>query len=217
MEGWIQGTNYWFSKDENQKHVCSSIEPAGLVFSGLMNDDEWNTWSNKLKRTASEILGYKIGEIELGEVGHDFIWINPRLKVFEEFRTIYNSKDDQKAWDFFELDTSELTELEEIEIEKKMFRLDWHNLHASLASNFQARKHPSTALFLYNSVINGEIPEFDYKPVSRRCIWTLADIGTVEAKEYLKKISKLSDKILAGYAVKRLINWEKEKDRKGRK
>ncbi|MFK7783535.1 MAG: hypothetical protein AB8B56_00390 [Crocinitomicaceae bacterium] len=215
-EGWIEGTNYWFSQNETEKHICSSCEPSGLVFSALMNDDEWKVWLSKLKEIATEILGYKIGEIELGEVGHDFIWINPKLRLFEEFRSICNSRDSQRAWNFLEFDTSELTELEQIEMEKQMFKLDWHSLHDNLATNFQIRKDPTTALFLYDSVVGNKIPEFDYKPISRKCIWALADIGTDESKGYLIKISELNDKILADYANKRLINWEREKDRKGK-
>lgn len=216
MEGWIKGTSYWFSKNEEEKHVCCSVEPAGLAFSGLMKDEEWKQWSTKIKQIATNILGYKIGEIETGEVGHDFIWVDTDLKVFEDFRTIINSKDKNQVWDFFELNTSRLTELEEIELEKKLFRLEWHDLHDSLASNFQIRRHPGTSKFLYESVIGSKIPEFDYKPVSRKCIWALADIGTNESKEYLNRISSLDDDLLVEYANKRIKNWSDEKSRKGR-
>ncbi len=77
MDGWLgagDGTNgqcgipYWFSFNENEKHICASVEPSGLQFTGLMTDEEWNNWSVKIKRIASAELGYKVGEIELGEV-----------------------------------------------------------------------------------------------------------------------------------------------------
>jgi len=215
-EGWIKGTNYWFSENETEKHICSSIEPAGLAFSGLMEDEEWKEWSKKIKEIATKILGYKIGEIETGEVGHDFIWVDSELKVFEDFRSIFHSKDKSKAWDFFELNTSKLTELEKIELDKKMFKLKWHDLHDNLATNFQINRHPETSKFLYESVISNEIPELDYKPISRKCIWALADIGTDESKKYLHEISKLDDKLLIEFANKRITNWDKEKPRKTR-
>jgi hypothetical protein len=42
----------------------------------------------------------------------------------------------------------------------------------------------------------------------------LADTGTVEAKEYLQKMAKSGDKIIEGFAQKRLDNWERELVRK---
>ncbi len=216
MEAWIPGTSFWFSQEENQKHLCAYVEPAGLAISGWMEDQEWQVWTTRFKKVATEILGYKIGEIETGEVGHDFIWLVPELKVLEDFRRIANSQDETTAWDFLELDTSKLTELEEIELEKKMFKYQWHHLHDILATHFQNRRHPSTAKFLFESVLSQKIPEFEYKPVSRKCIWALADIGTEEAKDYLKQIANSEEETLVGFAKKRLDNWEQEKTRKGR-
>lgn len=78
LEGWLgfgQGGSkgekdipYWYGFDENEKHICASMEPSGLRFEGLMNDDEWRTWKQKLKDIGTRVLGYKVGEIELGEV-----------------------------------------------------------------------------------------------------------------------------------------------------
>jgi len=80
MEGWIgygdgknkgeRGIPYWFSFDEDEKHILASVEPSGLQFSGLMTDEEWGEWSQRIKILASDILGYKVGEIELGEVDY---------------------------------------------------------------------------------------------------------------------------------------------------
>lgn len=78
MEGWLGygdgkqkgelGIPYWFSFNETEKHILASVEPAGLHFSGLMTIEEWNDWSQQIKILASDILGYKVGEIESGEV-----------------------------------------------------------------------------------------------------------------------------------------------------
>ena len=71
LEGWIghaQSIPYWFGFDEEQKHICASVKPSGLQFSGLMPEHEWNEWRRAIKAIATEILGYKVGEIEEGEV-----------------------------------------------------------------------------------------------------------------------------------------------------
>lgn len=59
---------YWFSYKENEKHISASVEPAGLQIAGLMNSEEWDTWVKNFKIVATSELGYKVGEIESGEV-----------------------------------------------------------------------------------------------------------------------------------------------------
>lgn len=85
MTGWIgfgkngkgeDGIPYWFGYDENEKHILASIEPSGLHFSANMEENEWNSWKSDFKKLATEILGFKVGEIEEGEVGYDIEWIN---------------------------------------------------------------------------------------------------------------------------------------------
>ena len=78
MDGWIgfgtektkgrNGLPHWFSFDETKKHIYASVEPSGLHFSGIMCDEEWQDWKKKIKIIATEKLGFKVGEIELGEV-----------------------------------------------------------------------------------------------------------------------------------------------------
>jgi hypothetical protein len=78
VDGWIgfaeggdkgeKGIPYWFSFDQKEKHGWASVEPSGLMFAGLMEDEEWSEWVKKIKITATHILRYKVGEIELGEV-----------------------------------------------------------------------------------------------------------------------------------------------------
>jgi len=216
LEGWIIGTQYWFSTSEDEKHVSSSCEPAGLSLYGKMEDDEWSEWLIKFKEVATDILGYKIGEIETGEVGHDFVWIKNELSIFEEYAKLYHEKNPQTVWDIYHQYNDSLTELDEIELEKWLFGLDWHTTHDNIASGFQTRSHPSTAKFLYQKIQSNKIPEFDYKPVSRKCVWALADIGTIEAKEYIVKLSTCEDSIIKDYANKRLENWNNELGRKGR-
>lgn len=70
LEGWVgyDCGAYWFSFDEREKHVTASVEPSGIHFTALMEEREWNLWVATVKRIATEKLGYKVGEIESGEV-----------------------------------------------------------------------------------------------------------------------------------------------------
>ena len=217
MNGWIADTNFWFNKSLDKKHITASLEPAGLTFSGLMEDNEWNDWVSKFKKVAQAVLGYKIGEIELGEVGHEPEWTNPALSILNDIRLILDSKSNEEAWKYLEeINKDALTEIEELEIDQQFFAAGWHELHDQLASGFQWSKHPSLSDFLYEQVISDKIPEFDYKPISRKAVWALADIGTEKSKQYLEKLSREGDEIVREFAVKRIDNWENEKGRKGR-
>ncbi|WP_160713451.1 hypothetical protein [Chitinophaga solisilvae] len=80
LNGWIgfcpkgepghEGLPYWFSFNEQEKHISASVEPSGLQFTGLMDTNEWDIWVQKIKEVATRELGYKVGEIELGEVDY---------------------------------------------------------------------------------------------------------------------------------------------------
>ncbi len=214
-EGWIEGTNRWFNLTDEGKYISSSVEPAGLCFYGRMEDDKWQQWLLSIKKVATEILGIKVGEIELGEVGNES-WHDKGLQVFGEYSKIYKSKDHGAIEEFYTKPKPSLSELDEIEIEKWLFRGDWHNLHDWIAASFQERRHPSTAKFIYNQIVNSKIPEPDYKPVTRRLTWALADIGTEESKEYLKALTKSKDPLLKEFAEKRINRWDKELSRKCR-
>lgn len=135
--------------------------------------------------------------------------------LFEQFDSILKSKDPQKVYEFYQLDFSECTEDEILQIEMKLFEQSWHTLHDELASNFQIKRNPLVAQLLCKSVLEETIPEFDYKPVSRKCTWALADIGTQEALDCLKAIAQSKDETLARYAQKRILQWEDELERKG--
>ena len=67
---------YWFSFNENEKHICVSSEPSGLLFTGNMESKEWEAWKLHVKRIATEILGFKVGEIELGKVGREIEYLD---------------------------------------------------------------------------------------------------------------------------------------------
>ena len=84
MDGWIGfgkdgngevGIPYWFSYNEEEKSIFASIEPSGLQFSANMEFNEWIEWKTEFKKIATEILGFKVGEIEEGEVSYEIEWI----------------------------------------------------------------------------------------------------------------------------------------------
>lgn len=80
MDGWLgfattedpgeTGIPYWFGFNQNEKHIYASVEPSGLFFSGLMEESEWQLWCATIKKIATKELGYKVGEIENGEVDY---------------------------------------------------------------------------------------------------------------------------------------------------
>lgn len=80
LNGWLgfgkggdfgeEGMPYWFSYNKDDKHINASMEPSGLQITGLMDDTEWQLWVKEIKRIATKELGYKVGDIELGEVDY---------------------------------------------------------------------------------------------------------------------------------------------------
>lgn len=87
MPGWCgfggdgrgeDGIPYWFSFDESEKCVIVSVEPSGMQFHAYNIDEtEWEAWLALFKQLATEHLRFRVGEIELGEVGHDIEWLEP--------------------------------------------------------------------------------------------------------------------------------------------
>lgn len=80
MNGWIgfgkdgngeNGIPYWFSYNQNDKSILASVESSGLQFSANMALDEWTEWKTEFKKIATETLGFKVCELEEGEVGDE--------------------------------------------------------------------------------------------------------------------------------------------------
>jgi hypothetical protein len=70
------GIPYWYGFDDTSKQITASVEPAGLQFHALnMDEDEWSNWISDFKALATRELGFKVGEIELGEVGNEIEWL----------------------------------------------------------------------------------------------------------------------------------------------
>lgn len=93
----------------------------------------------------------------------------------------------------------------------------WHYRHEDIVSILQSLKDSRAVDALYNEA-HSEYEYLDYdncRGLARKCVWALADIGTVEAKAKLQKLAQKNNQIVAEYAQKRLDNWDKEKSRKG--
>ena len=94
MDGWLgfgkngkgeNGIPYWFSYNEKEKSISASVEPSGLQFVAKMELNEWIKWKTEIKKVATEILEFKVGEIEEGEVGYKIEWINKNENKWWEF------------------------------------------------------------------------------------------------------------------------------------
>lgn len=80
MDGWLGSGGYgidsgfWYSynTDKSEKYICCCHEPSGLHFNAYMEPDEWIEWKKELKRIATKLLGFKVGEPELGDCDYSF-------------------------------------------------------------------------------------------------------------------------------------------------
>jgi hypothetical protein len=93
----------------------------------------------------------------------------------------------------------------------------WHTKHEDMALLLQEKKEPSSVKALSEAALMsleylGHDESYGF---ARKCTWALADIGTVESKRALEKLSTNSNEHIAMYAKKRIDNWEQEKGRKG--
>lgn len=137
--------------------------------------------------------------------------------IYGYFTEMMLLKDNDKAWNFGSLDFSALTEDDEVELYIKLFNETWHSNHENIALYFQMIRNPLATDILYKTATRNDIEQFDYKPLSRKCTWALADIGTEKAKDYLIKLSFCGDKVVEEFAKKRLDNWDGELARKGQR
>jgi len=80
MDGWLGSgghgldSGFWYSYniDKTEKYICCHHEPSGLYFSAFINEDDWNKWKKEIKDIATKVLGYKVGEPELGDCDYSF-------------------------------------------------------------------------------------------------------------------------------------------------
>ena len=99
----------------------------------------------------------------------------------------------------------------------KLLNLDYHQCHEDLVLTIQQLKLPEAVDVLYSTALKKyHYLEYDELfALARKCTWALADIGTLAAQEKLRQLAGGDRQIIAGYAQKRLNNWERELHRKG--
>lgn len=94
---------------------------------------------------------------------------------------------------------------------------EWHISHEDIVLFLQQLKdNRATPILLETAQRKFEYLSYDDSyPLARKCTWALADIGTVDSKNALIELSTNKDLVIAGYAQKRLDNWNHELIRKG--
>lgn len=140
-----------------------------------------------------------------------------KIEIETEFKRLIEEKDSQGVWDFCSLYPTELTQEETIAYHNQLLMLDWHHCHDQIVSSYQWMSNPITVEILFQTALNDKIDRLDYKPIARKCTWALADIGTVESKQKLEQLARCGDSQIEEFSKKRLMNWGKEKYRKGLK
>jgi len=92
-----------------------------------------------------------------------------------------------------------------------------HTCHEDVVSALQDLRDPRAVEALYDAaLVDHEYLAYDeFFGLARKCTWALADIGTPEAHSRLQALAKHNNSQIAGYAKKRLENWDGERDRKG--
>jgi hypothetical protein len=104
-----------------------------------------------------------------------------------------------------------------VDILCRLMAEDWHQQHEDIAQLMQRIKDPRCIEVLYGTALK----KFEYLvyneslALARKCTWALADIGTPEAQQAITQLANAGSEAIAGYARKRLDNWQKELHRKG--
>ncbi len=93
----------------------------------------------------------------------------------------------------------------------------WHSRHEDIVQSLQQLRSPD-ALAALERTAHARYSYLEYDDLfglARKCTWALADIGTPEAHQALTRLAACNNSLIAGYARKRLTNWQDELTRKG--
>lgn len=93
----------------------------------------------------------------------------------------------------------------------------WHFCHEDAVFGLQQLKDPAAVAILEKTAFSvHEYLNYDENfGLARKCTWALADIGTPDAHRALTRLAGCDNAVIAGYAKKRLDNWQAESHRKG--
>jgi hypothetical protein len=94
----------------------------------------------------------------------------------------------------------------------------WHTLHEDTVRGIQQLRCAGAVPALERAAhaIYEYLDYDEFFGLARKCTWALADIGTPEAYRALERLSKSSNLLIGGYAIKRLVRWQDEVARKPR-
>lgn len=92
-----------------------------------------------------------------------------------------------------------------------------HHSHEDIVLALQIIRDPAAVDALYDAAHAryGYLSYDEMFGLARKCTWALADIGTPEARSRLEQLANEDNRMVAGYARKRLQEWEDELGRKG--
>jgi hypothetical protein len=93
----------------------------------------------------------------------------------------------------------------------------WHQHHEGIVQTLQELRAAAAVDALYDTALDRhEYLAYDeFFGLARKCTWALADIGTQDALAKLHLLAGNENAIIAGYAQKRINNWDEERARKG--
>lgn len=63
MAGWRgykDGIPYWFGNDGDAQFLWASVEPSGLLISGNLDNDRWESWMSDLLARLTGVLGIEV-------------------------------------------------------------------------------------------------------------------------------------------------------------
>jgi hypothetical protein len=98
----------------------------------------------------------------------------------------------------------------------RLLEAEWHQCHEAIVSVLQKLKDSRAVDALYKAAfVKHEYLAYDTSfGFARKCTWALADTGTADALEKLRLLAKSENPQIAGYAQRRVDNWDREQERK---
>jgi len=98
----------------------------------------------------------------------------------------------------------------------QLLHVDWHSRHEDIVSTLQVLKDPRAVDAVYGAafVKHKYLAYDEFFGLARKCTWALADIGSEDAFAKLHLMAASDNSVIAGYAQKRIDNWDYEKNRK---
>ena len=97
-----------------------------------------------------------------------------------------------------------------LDLLNKLILCDWHGQHENVAIALDEIRSPISVEFLYKAILlKHDCLAWDENfAFERKCVWALAKIGTLEAKEKLNQLKNCDNELISGWAKKRIQGLE---------